>query len=70
MTNHQCYCYGIIAIHNLLKEKFPLTSNEFYDELYYLWYIYSEEAIEKEYAKMEENGKFNKLNDLYIRDWN
>lgn len=57
MTNHQCYCYGIIAIHNIIKEKIPITSDIFYDELYYLWDIYSEEAIEILYEEMVKNGK-------------
>lgn len=57
MTNHQCYCYGIIAIENIMKDKLPLTSDIFFDELYYLWDIYSEEEIEVEYEKMERAEK-------------
>lgn len=54
MTNYQCFCYGIVAIHNILEEKLPITSDLFLDELYYLWDIYSEESIEKLYLNMEE----------------
>ena len=54
MTNYQCFCYGIVAIHNILEEKLPITSDLFFDELYYLWDIYSEESIEKLYLNMEE----------------
>jgi len=57
VSNHQCFCYGMIAIHNIIQEKLPLTSDMFYNELYYLWDRYSEEAIEKLYFDMEENGK-------------
>lgn len=57
MTNHQCYCYGIIAIEKIMKDKLPLTSDIFFDELYYLWDIYSEEEIEVEYEKMERAEK-------------
>ena len=57
MTNHQCYCYGIIAIHNILKDELPITSDIFFDELYYLWDVYTEETIEKLYSNMVENGK-------------
>lgn len=54
MTNYQCFCYGIVAIHNILEEKLPITSDLFFDELYYLWDIYSEESIEKLYLNMAE----------------
>ena len=57
MTNHQCYCYGMVAIHNILKEKISITSDRFFNELYYLWDIYSEKGIEKVYAEMEEAGE-------------
>lgn len=69
MTNHQCFCYGIIAIQNILEEKLPITSDIFFDELYYLWDIYTEEAIEKVYSKMEKNGKIKKLENIKIKDW-
>ena len=52
MTNYQCFCYGIVAIHNILEEKLPITSDLFFDELYYLWDIYSEESIEKLYLNL------------------
>ncbi len=54
MTNYQCYCYGIVAIHNILNEKLPITSNSFYNELYYLWDIYSEEAIENKVRNIDD----------------
>ena len=69
LTNHQCYCYGIIAIHNLLKEHYLITTDMFYDELYYLWDIYSGEAIEKLYCKMEENGKLKKFENIHLKNW-
>ena len=69
MTNHQCYCYGIIAIHNIKKEKIPITSDIFYDELYYLWDIYSEDAIEKLYEEMVKNGKLIRTEKTHIKDW-
>lgn len=69
MTNHQCYCYGIIAIHNILEEKLPITSDLFYEELYYLWDIYSEENIEELYLKMEEGEELKRLEDIKIKDW-
>ena len=47
MTNYQCYCYGIVAIYNILNGTLPLTSDNFYGELYYLWDLYSEEEIEE-----------------------
>ena len=47
MTNHQCFCYGIIALHNIFGEKLPISSDEFFNELYYLWDVYSEDAIVK-----------------------
>ena len=56
MTNHQCYCYGIIAINNLLSENVQITSDSFFNELYYFWDIYSEDEIDFEYSKkLEEN---------------
>lgn len=60
MTNYQCFCYGIVAINNILKEKIPITRNSFFHELYYLWDIYSEEAIEKLYLNMEEKRNIEK----------
>jgi hypothetical protein len=69
MTNHQCFCYGIIAIHNIIKEKIPITSDIFYDELYYLWDIYSEEAIEQLYEEMKKNGKLIETEKTCIKDW-
>lgn len=56
MTNHQCFCYGIIAINNILESKLTITSDLFYSELYYLWDLYSEEAIEQLYFKMDSHG--------------
>lgn len=69
LTNHQCYCYGIIAIYNILNNRYPLTSDLFYNELYYLWDIYTEEAIEQLYTKMEEKGKIKKLENIGEKDW-
>lgn len=69
MTNHQCYCYGIIAIHNILEDKLPITSDIFFDELYYLWDLYSEIGIEKEYSRMEKNGKLKRLENIKLKDW-
>ena len=71
MTNFQCYCYGVIAIHNVLKDTLPITADLFYEELYYLWDLYSEEAIEKLYRDMENKGHFKKLENMYIKikDW-
>lgn len=57
MTNYQCFCYGVIALQNIIKNKNPITSDLFYNELYYLWDIYSEEGIEKLYLNIEMNGK-------------
>ena len=56
MTNHQCFCYGIIAINNILESKLTITSDLFYSELYYLWDLYSEEAIEQLYFEMDSHG--------------
>lgn len=53
MTNLQCYSYGAKAIDNLLKNDVKLTHTSFWEELYYLWDIYSEEHIE-EFIKKEE----------------
>ena len=53
MTNQQCYCYGIIALNNIIKNDVPINSDTFYHELYYLWDFYSEEGIEKLYYTME-----------------
>ena len=58
MNNHQCYCYGAIALNNILKAKIPITKDLFFNELHYLWDIYSEEEIQNEYLKMDEIGKF------------
>ena len=69
MTNHQCYCYGIIAIYNIVEDSLPITSDIFYDELYYLWDIHSEDEIEKLYTKMEENGRFKKIEKMWLKDW-
>ena len=69
MTNHQCYCYGIIAIYNILNDKLPITSNLFFSEMYYLWDLYSEDAIEKLYNKMEIDGKFKELDNIKLKDW-
>lgn len=69
MTNHQCYCYGIVAIYNILNDKFPITSDLFFDEMYYLWDLYSEDEIEKLYNKMEKEGKFKKLDNIKLKDW-
>ena len=55
MTNHQCYCYGIIAIQNIIQAELPITSDLFYFELYKLWDIYSENAIENLYSDMVKN---------------
>ena len=56
VTNHQCFCYGIIAINNILESKLTITSDLFYSELYYLWDLYSEEAIEQLYFEMDSHG--------------
>ena len=69
MTNHQCYCYGIVAIHNILEEKLPITSDIFFDELYYLWDIYTERAIETLYEEMEKSGKIKKMENINLKDW-
>ena len=69
MTNYQCYCYGIVAIYNILEEKLPITSDIFFDELYYLWDIYTEKAIEMLYEKMENSGKIRKMEDIKLKDW-
>ena len=69
MTNYQCYCYGIIAIYNILNDKLPITSNLFFSEMYYLWDLYSEDAIEKIYNKMEIDGKFKELDNIKLKDW-
>lgn len=47
MTNYQCYSYGVKAISNILKNGVELTPDIFYCELYHLWDIYSEDAIER-----------------------
>ncbi len=57
MTNYQCYCYAVKAISNILKDKEKITSDKLYNELYYLWDIYSEEAIEKIVQKEELNNE-------------
>ena len=69
MTNHQCYCYGIVAIHNILEEKLPITSDIFFDELCYLWDIYTERAIETLYEEMEKSGKIKKMENINLKDW-
>ena len=69
MTNHQCYCYAIIAIYNILENKLPITSDIFFYELYCLWDLYSEIGIEKEYSQMEKNGKLKKLENIKFKDW-
>ena len=38
-----------------MQAKLPITSDLFYFELYKLWDIYSEDAIENLYANMIEN---------------
>ena len=58
LTNHQCYCYGIIAIQNIMQAELPITSDSFFLELHQLWDIYSENAIENLYADMIENEIF------------
>ena len=67
MTNHQCYCYGIIAIYNILNDKLPITSDLFLYKMYYLWDLYSEDAIEKLYNKMEIDGKFKELDNIKLK---
>lgn len=67
MTNHQCYCYGIIAIYNILNDKLPITSDLFFYKMYYLWDLYSEDAIEKLYNKMEIDGKFKELDNIKLK---
>ena len=57
MNNHQCYCYGIVAINEILKNNLPITSDRFFKELYFLWDIYSEAGIEEEYGRMIERGE-------------
>ncbi len=57
MNNHQCYCYGAIALNNILKAKLPITSDLFFNELHYLWDLYSEEEIQNEYFRIVEAGK-------------
>ncbi len=57
MTNYQCYCYAVKAISNLLKSNDKITPEKFYNELYYLWDIYSEQAIEKIVQKEEFNNE-------------
>lgn len=47
MTNLQCYSYGIKAISNLKKNNMPITPDTFYFELYRLWDLYGEKAIEE-----------------------
>ena len=67
MTNYQCYCYGIIAIYNILNDKLPITSDLFFYKMYYLWDLYSEDAIEKLYNKMEIDGKFKELDNIKLK---
>ena len=57
MTNHQCYCYGIMALNNIIKAKMPLTSETFYNELFYLWDVYTEYDIQEKYFNTREVGK-------------
>ncbi len=57
MTNLQCYSYGIKAIANLKTMKVEITPDSFFHELYYLWDIYSEEAIQELVQTEEVNGK-------------
>lgn len=57
MTNLQCYCYGVKALDNILKSKAKLTSDTFFNELFYLWDIYSEEMIEEVVRKAEMNDE-------------
>ena len=52
MTNFQCYCYGIVAIDNILKSKKKITHENFFCELYSLWEKNSKpEDIYFEYLK-------------------
>jgi hypothetical protein len=57
MNNFQCYCYSVKAIANLLKSDVKITPDTLYGELYYLWDIYTEEAIEKLVRKEEFNNE-------------
>lgn len=57
MTNLQCYCYGVKAFDNILKSKAKLTSDTFFNELFYLWDIYSEEMIEEIVRNAEMNDE-------------
>lgn len=36
MTNLQCYCYGIKVLDTILKSNAKLTSDTFFNELFYL----------------------------------
>ncbi len=57
MNNLQCYSYGIKAISNLSKNNIPITADTFYSELYHLWDIYGEKAIEEIVRKEEYEHK-------------
>ncbi len=56
MNNFQCYSYGVKAISNLSKNNVKITADTFYHELYFLWDIYSEKAIEELVRKEEFDG--------------
>ena len=45
-----------MAIHNLIDDDLPINSDTFFNELHYLWDIYSEEAIVKQYHFLKEKG--------------
>ena len=53
MTNYQCYSYGVKALSNIINNGLELTPDTFWSELYYLWDVYSEDAIEKIVKKAE-----------------
>lgn len=57
MNNYQCYCYGVVALNNIVEAGIPITDDAFYHELNYLWDFYSEEDIERRYSWLSRNGK-------------
>jgi hypothetical protein len=47
LTNSQAQAYAVIALENLKSEKVAITEENLYIEMYYLFDLYTEEAIEK-----------------------
>ena len=68
MNIESSFCYGIVAMYNIKKEKKSITANTFIDELCYLNRNYSKYDIEKLYFELGEKDELEKYDLISFED--